>query len=261
MQYHIVSTGFNCEKYIDDFINNIFKQGNFNLTVHIYDDASIDKTWEKLKKFKKKYNNIRLYQNKKRMGAAYNRYKIIKSINDKDSVIVLVDLDDYLLKDALKTVNKLYMGNKYLYATYGNWVNQYEKQNYNICYPESLGYKNKLEKYLNKVIIRLRILKSALFDRFLPFEKRDENNYIFYPRDVIKNRSYRQCKSFLYTHLRTFKRFLFDKFTEKDFQDDNGKWLQIRTDVPLIKILEQCKEKNIAHIAKPIYLYRQKPRI
>jgi glycosyltransferase involved in cell wall biosynthesis len=255
MEYHIISVGHNCGAYIDSFAGSISKQGSFNVTVHICDDCSTDDTWHRLQSLPR--TTYEVTRNANRMGAAYTRYQLIQAVKNPNAIILLVDLDDELLPGALKAVDNLYSNDPKTWATYGNWVNQFGRQNPNISYPEVVHIDSSFNGIINKGIIRLRNLKRILFDRFLPPELRDKNRYIFYPDFVAKNRSYRQYPSFLFTHLRTFKRFLFDKLDESDFQDEEGNWFMYGTDTPLLGILEQCDEKNIRCVKKPLYLYRE----
>lgn len=194
------------------------------------------------------------------MGAAYSRYRLITNVTNPNAVIVLVDLDDRLLDGALQHIDDIYTKNPDIWTTYGNWVNQHGQQNANICYPEVLTADDTPRGMISKAVIKLRRAKAAFIDPFLPTALRDENRYIFYPDAVEETRSYRQFPGFLYTHLRTFRRFLFDAFEERDFQNSSGAWYQVGTDIPLIGILEQCEKKNIAHVARPMYRYTQQPR-
>jgi glycosyltransferase involved in cell wall biosynthesis len=78
---------------------------------------------------------------------------------------------------------------------------------------------------------------------------------LYFPKEVHEERSYRQAK-YRSTHLRTFKRFLFDGFTQDDFKMD-GEWLQTATEGPLmLGLLEMCGSERIGVIEDPIYLYR-----
>jgi len=94
MKYHIVSCGFNCEPFIEDFINSMKTQGDYDITVHIYDDASTDNTWSLLQSYAN--DRFHLYRNNERKGAAYCRYSLITKIKDPESIILLVDLDELI---------------------------------------------------------------------------------------------------------------------------------------------------------------------
>jgi glycosyltransferase involved in cell wall biosynthesis len=255
MEYHIISVGYNCEEYIGSFAKSIRKQGFYNVTVHICDDCSTDDTWHRLQELPR--STYEVTRNANRMGAAYTRYQLIKAVKNPNAIILLVDLDDELLPGALKTINDLYSQCPETWVSYGNWINQYGKPNPNISYPEVMHIDGSAKGLVLKGLVRIRIMKRVLFDRFLPGKWKDERRYICYPPSVVKNHSYRQYPSFLFTHLRTFRRFLFDTFTESDFQDEEGNWFMYGTDTPLLGILEQCDEKNIRCVKKPLYLYRE----
>lgn len=72
---------------------------------------------------------------------------------------------------------------------------------------------------------------------------------------VLSKRSYRTSK-FIFTHLRTFKKFLFNQLIPADFQFPGGEWVRNCTDCALIfPILEQCPPHRIKVISDVIYIY------
>lgn len=255
MKFHIVSSGRNCQHNIEKYYKSIIDQGNYDITIHVYNDSSTDATLDRLRHIQDP--RLRVYHNKVQMGAAYCRYTLIKQIKDPNAIIVLVDLDDHLLPNTISTIDQIYQ-NTDIWLTYGNWINQHGHKNPNICYPESIDLlSSHIPLLLRKIIIHLRIQKRMFIDQFLPEEMRDENHFIFYPKEVVEKKAYRQMNSFLFTHLRTFKRFLFDDIKKKDFQDEKGNWLMAGTDTPFIALLERCAYKNIKTIYQPLYCYIQ----
>jgi cellulose synthase/poly-beta-1,6-N-acetylglucosamine synthase-like glycosyltransferase len=120
--FRIISCGWKCEDTIDKCINSVFNQ------IGIYDidwkhyvvldccNLNILKTTPK--------DQLSIKYNKGRRGKMFNFYYAVNNmcggINDED-IICDVDLDDYLLPEALKTVAGVYEKNPDCLLTYGNY--------------------------------------------------------------------------------------------------------------------------------------------
>ena len=86
---------YNQEKFIEQAIESVIMQKtNFNYELVIGDDCSTDKTREIVIKYQKKYpNKIRVFINKKNLGAGPNFIQTLKVC--KGEYIALLDGDDY----------------------------------------------------------------------------------------------------------------------------------------------------------------------
>ena len=60
----IIVPAYNCEKYIDECIESIIKQKNNLIEIIIINDGSTDKTLEKCENLQKKYQNIKIINQK-----------------------------------------------------------------------------------------------------------------------------------------------------------------------------------------------------
>ncbi len=81
MSLSIIIPCFNSEKYIlknIEKLKNYIKKKNYKYEIIIIDDCSNDKTYEILKKSKKKSNNIQIYKNYSNKGKSYSLIKGIK---------------------------------------------------------------------------------------------------------------------------------------------------------------------------------------
>jgi|TARA_B110000259_G_scaffold188488_1_gene248135 teichuronic acid biosynthesis glycosyltransferase TuaG len=88
------------KKYIVSTINSVLRQSYKNLElIIIYDDVNLDDL-VLLKLLKKKDKRIKIYINKKNLGAGMSRNKGIKLSNGK--LIAFLDSDDLWLQDKLK---------------------------------------------------------------------------------------------------------------------------------------------------------------
>lgn len=120
----IISVGWNCEKYLGDFFRSIEKQevGDYNLKIHVLDDFSKDNTYNLLKKYANKNQDIIVYRNLRNMGAAFSRYRILKDIPE-DHIAVIVDLDDYITPNAIKYISEIYNTDPNIHCTIGYMKN------------------------------------------------------------------------------------------------------------------------------------------
>lgn len=108
MKYSIISPGWNCKYFIHDWYKSISTQ-KVKWTAYVMDDGSTDGTSAKIRALKDK--NIKLFRNSKNMGAAYSRWELMKHC-DPDSVLVFLDLDDYIPQRVLVDLSKHYQSEK-----------------------------------------------------------------------------------------------------------------------------------------------------
>lgn len=127
--YYFIATGFNClelaKKCIDSFEKLDFNRDKFRLVIG--SDGSTDGTSEYILSEQRNRKIIySVWVNKINKGATYTRHQIIKELKLKDEdIIILIGLDDEILPNALKEIDKQYQKGKWM--TYGNWIDQYGK--------------------------------------------------------------------------------------------------------------------------------------
>ncbi len=92
-------TCFNAEETIQKSIESALNQSWLNKEIIIVDDASIDNSTKFIKDFKN-HKNIRIFLNKKNMGAAYSRNLIIKE--SYGDIICFMDDDDISMSDRVE---------------------------------------------------------------------------------------------------------------------------------------------------------------
>lgn len=117
IKYTIIATGYNCEKYVNNLVKSIINQTFKSWELYIYDDGSLDSTFEISNKFKQ--DNIHIVRNEINQGALKGRYNIIQN-KAKGDIICFVGLDDSLRHDALEVLNKYYTDGDVL-MTWGSW--------------------------------------------------------------------------------------------------------------------------------------------
>jgi len=125
MKLIIISTGWNCENYITEYIQSLKNQIFKNFTVFLIDDASTDNTVLKAKLAIDSDIRFNLICNDTHLWKTANFVKIInnnKLIND-DDVIIEIDADDKLSNDTvLEDINKIYQ-NTNIWISGSRWMN------------------------------------------------------------------------------------------------------------------------------------------
>ena len=94
-----ISTVFNQENYLSNFIFSVQNQKLKEYELKFVDDFSLDKSTKIIKKIKEKDKRIKMIKNKKNMGTLYSRY--IGELNAKSEYIIFIDCDDFVLKDGI----------------------------------------------------------------------------------------------------------------------------------------------------------------
>ena len=125
LHFHIIVNGWNCEEYVTACLRSIAQQlpACYSFEVTLIDDCSTDGTYAALvgTAILPGARVIRVAQN---TGPAHARHVGITAIDDPDTIVVLVDMDDALEPHALLTVAEQYRDNPDCLLTIGNWHDQ-----------------------------------------------------------------------------------------------------------------------------------------
>ncbi len=111
----IITQNYNGEKYLKTFLESVCNSSFRNFELILVDDASTDKSVEIIKNFQKKDKRIKLFLNKKNLGAAASRNRAIKKA--KGEIIVFVDNDTKLRKNSIEELVKPLLKNKEIGAS------------------------------------------------------------------------------------------------------------------------------------------------
>lgn len=114
----VFSAGWNCEKYVGKCLQSIYAQ-TYTKYVHvIVDDASTDGTHSEILKYKS--NKTVVYRNRKNVKWLHSAVKYLDlNIKNEEDVIVVIDLDDWLIgQNVFRKVVKAYSKKK-CWITYG----------------------------------------------------------------------------------------------------------------------------------------------
>jgi len=129
-QFHIVTAGYNCEKYYHDCYMSLLVQDiDSTISWWVMDDCSIDNTYSLIKALPQtKKVKINLFRTEQNMGSAYSRFFLIRHIIKQcapQDIVLQLDLDDYLYKHALTAISRVYNQNPSCMCTFGNFVSDY----------------------------------------------------------------------------------------------------------------------------------------
>lgn len=180
IKYTFVCCGYNCESWVEKSLESMLMQEYKNFKIICMDAKSSDKTSNILKKYHEQYpDKITVKINKNRKYQVENT-KIAVSLSDPDSVIVTVDLDDWLPhKNVLSTLNNFY-SNPNIWLTYGTYCH-YPYQDVSHLYheyPEKVKQEGSFKTYHRWLASHLRTFRAKLF-LSIPDDvlKNDDNQY------------------------------------------------------------------------------------
>lgn len=100
---------YNGEKYLKEQIDSILAQKDVDLTLHIFDDISKDKTVEIAKEYEKENSNVFVHINEKNKNFTYNFLDALFSFkeNDEFDYYAFSDQDDYWIDIKLISAIKM----------------------------------------------------------------------------------------------------------------------------------------------------------
>lgn len=100
LKISVIIPVYNCEKYLKQCLDSILSQTFDSYEVICMDDSSNDGSSQILREYKKKYNNLRVYFNKSKMGAAISRNHGLKIANGE--YVIFLDSDDFFSNNLLE---------------------------------------------------------------------------------------------------------------------------------------------------------------
>jgi glycosyltransferase involved in cell wall biosynthesis len=135
----VIVTGYNCEQFVAKCLISISGQTYRNYFVSILNDGSTDKTMsEMFIMMNAEFTLACYYPN---LGTFFARDSAIKNGSQFNyDVIVMVDMDDYLLPNALEKIAEQYVNND-VWMTYGNYQYLNGKKN-----PVPIHYSDEVHK-------------------------------------------------------------------------------------------------------------------
>jgi len=117
----ILIPSYNNQDIVKRNLNSVFFQSYNQFDIVYVDDASTDRTQDVVKDMLKK-NRGTLIANQCRLGAMENIYQIVSQV-PKDTIVVLVDGDDWLAHEGvLERLNEVYSSED-VWLTYGQYMN------------------------------------------------------------------------------------------------------------------------------------------
>lgn len=101
----VIMSTYNGEKFVKEQIDSILAQKDVDVSLHIFDDVSKDKTTEIIKEYEQKYNNVFVHLNEKNKNFTYNFLDGLFMFKDNQDYdfYAFADQDDYWVEDKLIT--------------------------------------------------------------------------------------------------------------------------------------------------------------
>lgn len=212
--YTFVCCGYNCSQWVSHSLSSMLSQEYSNFKIICIDANSDDGTYEILKTYQNNFSDkIIVHQNKERKYQVENT-KLGISLSDPNSVIVTVDLDDWLPnKNVLTTLNSFY-SNPEIWLTYGTYCHHPYQDVSHLYYeyPEDVKINGSFKQYPRWLASHLRTFRAKLF-LSIPEDilKNDSNEYFdmagdcafMYPMLEMARERSRYISSILYVYNRT----------------------------------------------------------
>lgn len=161
---HLVVTGWDCEQFASACLDSIgvaLSRLELEPRITVVNDGSEDNTGESIRKHWLA-SKIRLVENSANHGAAFSRHVGIREESRPDSIIVCIDLDDWILPEALVTIQNVYWANPKVWATFGNWIDPNGRLN-----PQSFYTGEEIEENLHRSVVPFNGTHIRTFRRFL----------------------------------------------------------------------------------------------
>lgn len=195
MKFSIIIPVYNVEKYLPSLLDSILEQTYKNYEIILVDDDSKDSSYSIMKKYAKKYQQVKIYHKKNEGPGLTRKYGYSKATGD---LLFFIDSDDKLAnKDVLNKINNIFLKNKNIDLLLfearrdpDNGINskviskkEFKKGCYDI---------NELNDCLVEGCLWMKILKKDLFNDDFFY---NSNNY----EDVYTTYKYlNNCKNFYY---------------------------------------------------------------
>lgn len=178
MKFSIISCGWNCERYLGDWQRSLNAQ-KVDWEAFVMDDGSTDHTSLKLSRIRDP--RIHTFKNQKNAGAAYSRWKLLE-FAPKNSIMVQLDLDDWLLGDALTKVARHYEAGKLM--TVGSFTVNKGQFRKSVFYTREQINDNTFHRAKTFNCPPLRTFHGSLVSLFKPEDFKLENKWLRACTDV-----------------------------------------------------------------------------
>lgn len=164
--FSIVMTGYNSKPWCESSIRTAIKQNYKNFHVYCVDAMTNDGTYDILMKLQKTFpETLTIIRNETRKYQVQNIFETIRDYVPESSVVVSLDLDDWLKHpDVLTTLNRVY-SQRDTWMTYGTYEECPYKDvsNHYHAYPQTVVDQNSYRKH-TWLGSHLRTWRKELFD-------------------------------------------------------------------------------------------------
>ncbi|WP_044198171.1 glycosyltransferase family 2 protein [Dyadobacter tibetensis] len=162
---------YNGEKHLEEQLNSLLNQTYEHFEIVVVDDASVDNTWEILRRYASEHSCIRLYQNDVNIGYNRNFERVLKKC--RGNYIAICDQDDIWHPEKIARQAMAMEGNQMVYHD-SELINEHGDR-LNIRMSEKFNfYKGSSPEaflFLNCVSGHSIMLKRSVLTKALPFPK------------------------------------------------------------------------------------------
>jgi len=215
----VISTFYNCERYIARCIESVAAQDYDNYEHILINDCSTDNTEQVVLETLRMLpttikNKFTVISNHTRRGAVRNQVDAIRSITDPNTIVMILDGDDSLVN------------NNSVFAYYNSVYDGTTEFTYGSCW---------------SMVDNIPLISQP------------------YPEHIKQAKAYRTHHFnwiLPYTHLRTFKARLIKNVSDSDFQDNNGNWYRAGGDGAVFySLIEAADPDKVKCLSEVVYNY------
>lgn len=184
---HILSTGYNCEEYLEECYQSVARDTGRPKVLWVLDDASIDNTWRLIQKLEPTDTlQIRPFHLNENMGSGYSRFYLVRQIMrhcQPQDIVIQLDLDDYLMGDALGRIHGVYDKHPSCMMTLGNF---------------KCSQKLVIGNYNNGELDSMQYIQKGISNKFKPLRTMSATMlpYIKYRHMILNDRFIRSATDF-----------------------------------------------------------------
>jgi len=167
MLVEFVCCGWNCEQWFDKCIDSVLMQNDANWKMHVVIDASPDNTYEKTLEYIKNLSEeiqqkFNIINRDERMSALYNIDDIVSNYCQEDSIVAILDFDDWLAHQNVVSLLKEYYTNSDVWIAWSRFID-YPSGNTGFSRPMREG--SNLRDRNNWFCGPLRTFRKKLYDK------------------------------------------------------------------------------------------------
>lgn len=184
----IVIASYNNEELVEQNLHHALRQNYDNYHIYYVNDCSSDDTGEAARAYAKELDKehlITVIDNEERAGShVHNQYNVIHNMLDDDTIVVILDGDDWLEgPNVLSYINAVYQ-NPDVWLTYGQCLGTVSMAKGISKLIEPQYIQDRAYRYHYIFFFHLRTFYSWLFKKIDPVDMQFNGEFVRYEGDV-----------------------------------------------------------------------------